>query len=528
MARRILLTEDLFYLGTDGLLYHLDNKNKRNSWKPISQLVIPESIKFEILVNAHDHITAGHFGTHKTYQKVKTRYWWKGMLKDVQHWCESCTDCAMRKTPKTNLKMPLLPIPVEGAFDRVAIDVLGPLPVTTQGNRYILVFSDYLTRWPEAFAIPNMESSTVARIFIDEIISRHGAPRTLLSDRGTNFLSSLIAEVCKLFDIHKLNTSSYHPQTDGLVERFNSTLLQSLSMYVDKDQKDWDLFIPSVLFGYRASPSAATQETPFFLLYGRECRLPIDVKLLPPSDLSTSVLEHRKRIVENIERSQNIARENIQKAQQKMKMHYDKRAKKRDFEIGQSVWVYTPKVKKGLSKKLMHLWHGPYRIAEKLSPVHFYLRTKDNRRVKFAVHANRIKPYVDPNDRPIQPPDQDDVTEPYLDPSDIPNDSFGHTITANEEHTVQTNSQSSKERENENTNQSANTSDNDDNVFNAEKILKERKRKGQTQFLIKWANYPKSQSTWEPEENILDERLITNFRQKSTSKAQLKKQQSKS
>ena len=159
------------------------------------------------------------------------------MFKDVQHWVKSCVECSMRKSPRNSKKAPLLPIPVEGAFDRVAVDVLGPFPPSSKGSRYIVVFSDYLTRWVEAFPVPSVEATVIARLLIDEIISRHGAPRVLLSDRGTNFLSKVVAEVCKIFQIHKVNTSSYHPQTDGLVERFNSTLCQSLSMYVAKNRK---------------------------------------------------------------------------------------------------------------------------------------------------------------------------------------------------------------------------------------------------------------------------------------------------
>ena len=209
LARKLLLSEDSFYVADDGLLYHIEHNIKRNCSEPVSQLVVPKTLRFEILSNAHDHITGGHLGTHKTYQKIRQRYWWRGMFKDTEHWCKSCVDCSMRKTPKTNLRAPLIPIPVEGAFDRVAVDVLGPLTKTDKGNRYILVFSDYLTRWPEAFAVPNVEAVTIARILVDEIISRHGAPRTLLSVRGTNFLSSLVQEVCKIFQIQKLNTSSY-------------------------------------------------------------------------------------------------------------------------------------------------------------------------------------------------------------------------------------------------------------------------------------------------------------------------------
>ena len=134
--------------------------------------------------------------------------------------------------------------------------------------------------------------------------------RTLLSDRGTNFLSQLVGEVCKLYSIKKLNTTAYHPQTDGLVECLNSTLCQTLSMFVSKNQKDWDVFIPAALFAFRTSPSESTGESPFYLLYGREPRLPMEVSLLPPGDPTSSIAEHRRRIVRNIELSQQVARDN--------------------------------------------------------------------------------------------------------------------------------------------------------------------------------------------------------------------------
>ena len=131
-------------------------------------------------------------------------------------------------------------------------------------------------------------------------------------------------------------------------------------------------------------------------------------------DLSSSVFEHRKRIVEKVELAQNIAKENIHRSQQKMKEYYDQKAKMPTFEVGQRVWVNTPKTKKGRSKKLLHNWYGPYRIVEQSSPVHFRLRTDTNKKVTFAVHANRMKPFVDPDLRPIDPPLIDDPNEPYL------------------------------------------------------------------------------------------------------------------
>ena len=252
------------------------------------------------------------------------------MYKDIQHWVRSCVDCQMRKTPRNRKRAPLLPFPVEGAFDRVAVDCLGPFPESYSGNRNVVVFSDYLTRWPEAFAVSTIDAVVIAKLLVNEIFCRHGSPKTLLSDRGRNFLSKLVKEVCKLLSTDKLNTSTYHPMTGGLVERFNSYILQSLSMFVSDNQKDWDEFLPSILFAYRTSPQATTGDSPFYLMYGREPRLPI-----------------------------------------------------------------------GLSKKLLHHWHGPYRIVKQLSPVNFKLRNSANRLVAAPVHVNRMKLYYDAKDRPM-------------------------------------------------------------------------------------------------------------------------------
>ena len=281
------------------------------------------------------------------------------MFRDIDRWCKSCVDCARKKSPRNRHRAPLLPIPVENAFDRVAVDCLGPFPRSNAGNRYVVVFTEYLTRWPEAFAVPTIDARTIANLLVEKILARHGAPRTLLSDRGTNFLSTLVRSVCDLINTKKVNTTAYHPQTDGIVERFNHTLCQSISMYISSDQKDWDNHLAAILFAYRVSPHDTTGESPFFLLYGREPQLLVDVSLLPPRNESSSITEHRARIVQTLEEAHAIARENIQRAQQKMKEIYDRSARDPKFMIGDKVWVYTPKTKKGLSRKLMHHWHGP-------------------------------------------------------------------------------------------------------------------------------------------------------------------------
>ena len=161
---------------------------------------------------------------------------------------------------------PLQPIPVGGPFHRVGVDIL-QLPTTYEGNKYAVV---YLTKWAEVFAVQDQTAQTVARLFVEEIVCRHGAPQELLSDRGPNFLSDLFLEVCKLLDVKKVNTSGYHPQCDCLVERFNGTLTDMIAKTTQTHGRDWDRHLPYLLYAYKSTMQSSTRESPFFLLYGRD------------------------------------------------------------------------------------------------------------------------------------------------------------------------------------------------------------------------------------------------------------------
>lgn len=132
------------------------------------------------------------------------------MFRDVELRCKSSVDCAVKQSPCDKHKAPLLPISVENAFDRLAVVCLDPFPLSNAGNRYVVVFTEHITRWPEAFAVPNTDASTIARLLVNHIVLTHGAPRTLLSDRGTNFLSSLVRSVCELLNTKKVNKTAYH------------------------------------------------------------------------------------------------------------------------------------------------------------------------------------------------------------------------------------------------------------------------------------------------------------------------------
>ena len=233
LARRVVM-ESGKYEVVQGVLYFVPDSSPGHLC-----IVVPESLRSKILEEAHSGCFAGHFAFKKVYDRLRKCYWWKGMRADIHRFCRSCLVCASRKGPGRPFRPPLTPIPVGGPFHRLGVDVL-QLPLTVNGNKYVVCFVDYMTKWVEAFATPDQCSETIAQLFVDHVVCRHGVPEELLSDRGANFLSDLIQSVCKILGVRKINTSAYHPQTDGLVERFNSTLIGMISKCCEIRQHDWD------------------------------------------------------------------------------------------------------------------------------------------------------------------------------------------------------------------------------------------------------------------------------------------------
>ncbi len=176
------------------------------------------------------------------------------MRADVYRYCRGCLVCASRRGPG---RPPLTPISVGGPFHLVGVDIL-QLPLTVNGNCYVVCFVDYLTKWVEAFLMADQRAETIARLLVENVVCRHGVPEELLSDRGANFLSELIQGVCDILDIKKINKSGYHPQTDGLVERINSTSINMISKCCEVRQQDWDEHLPHLLFAYRSSVQEST------------------------------------------------------------------------------------------------------------------------------------------------------------------------------------------------------------------------------------------------------------------------------
>ena len=292
-------------------------------------------------------------------------------------------------------------IPVAGPFDLVGVDVI-KFPCSSRGKRYAVVFIDYLTKWPEVFSTSDQTSLTIAELLVEHVISRHGVPSGLLSDRGTAFLSKLMLNVYRLMGIRKSNTIAYHPQTDGLVERFHRTLTDMLAKSVQQGGKNWDQCLPYVLFAYRSSLQSSTGESPFYLLYRRDPRLPSDSVLNAPKDRRIMSLDdYKTEITTRCADAWKLAQEQIKKSQASQKLHYDASASEPNTREGDRVYVYTPAKKSGAAYKFICPFVGPYRVVRQYNTgVNVHLVSKPFAKpIRVALNRVRMCPEEIP-DRP--------------------------------------------------------------------------------------------------------------------------------
>ncbi|MGH0116107.1 UNVERIFIED_CONTAM: hypothetical protein FKN15_023140 [Acipenser sinensis] len=306
----------------------------------------------------------------------------------------------------------------QGARERVAVDVLGPFPRSEMGNRFVLVALDYFTKWPEAYALADQEAETVAEALLEGFFSRFGISQELHSAQGRNFESRVFAEMCRRMGIQKTRTTPLHPQSDGLVERFNRTLAVQLAVTTASHQKDWDTQLPLVLLACRSAVQDSTACTPALLMLGRELRTPAEMIFGRPSDTPSVPPgpEYARRLQDRLEVAHHFAREQLQAAGVRQKRNYDLRARGRHFIAGELVWIFSPKRKRGRCPKLDSHWLGPCQVLERIGEG-VYRGQLPPRGRKVVLHRDRLAPYLGRN-----PAQTDTATpdSPLLPPADSP------------------------------------------------------------------------------------------------------------
>ena len=355
-----------------------------------TQIVIPESLKTIVLKEVHDH--SGHLGFKKTFDRVKSCFYWPGYEKDVECWVKQCERCQRRNPPQPNPPAPLGTIEATRPFERLSWDIMGPLPTSSTGNKYILVITDLFTKWVEAFPLRDTTANTLATIMLNEIVCRYGVPSSLHSDQGANLCSSVIQSLCQLLGVSTTRTSAYHPEGNGQVERFNRTLEAILAKTIEDDQHEWDSLLPKALFAYRTAVHDSTHFSPFHLTFGRSPQIPIDLMLgrIQPSK-RCSYPQFVDDAHKQLKTSYDIANHHLHAQHLRQKRIHDRNGLGEPFQVGDRVWLYTPVVSKGNTKKFTSFWKGPYTVVDKPGDVSYKIQLIGGTQT-FVVHRNRLKP----------------------------------------------------------------------------------------------------------------------------------------
>ncbi|XP_035664608.1 uncharacterized protein LOC118408091, partial [Branchiostoma floridae] len=362
---------------------------------PVFQVVVPAEHRITVLRLAHAIPFAGHLGIARTRERVLQHFYWPGIFRDVKRFCKGCPQCQKSATRRAGEKHTMVAPPIIGEpFRRIGIDIVGPLPRSHSGNRFILTIVDHATRYPEAIPLPSTEAERVANALV-AFFSRVGIPEELLTDQGANFMSTVITQLCEQLGIHKLRTSPYHPQTNGVCERFNGTLKAMLRKLVSDDAKDWDEYLPHICFAYRETPCSSTGFSPFELTFGRPVRGPLTVlqeTWLDEEEHEDSLADYITDLKTKLEWMKEWSLHTQETAQKKSKAWYDKTARDREFSVGDQVLVLLP----SSTSKLQRQWRGPYTIMQKMNSVDYKVDT--GRRIKRIriYHVNLLRPWEQP------------------------------------------------------------------------------------------------------------------------------------
>lgn len=439
----------------DKRLYLLDTGTVR--------LCIPQGpVRLQLLREHHDCLTAGHPGRDRTYLSISRYFYWPGMSKSVKNFVRSCDRCQRVKGGQTRAGLlQSLPVP-ERPWTDISMDFIMGLPLTCRGHSAILTFVDRLTKYvhliPTTIQVDAQES---ARLYVAHVFAGHGLSKTIVCDRDPRFTSAFFQEVFSRLGVELKMSTANHPQTDGMTERVNRVVEDTLRCFVNHRQNNWDELLPLCEFAINNSNQASTGQTPFFLNTGLDPITPSSLlnpasHVQSPSGSSTGLPWVESRLD-----ALHQAKDAVTAAQARQALYADRGRSEDSFEVGDEVLVFrdyllTPEARDRPSHKLRLKWYGPFKITQKVAPNAFRLALPSTVKAHPVFNVTALKRYV-PNSLPgrSQP-----IPPPVIDID-------GH------------------------------------NRYIVDKVLSHRSRGRQRQYLVKWKGY--ADATWEPEQFLQDE-----------------------
>ena len=391
-ARRILVTSGNFIL-VDGLLFHSrDSRGKRTKILEQYQLVLPQILIKTVVQLYHDSPMGGHGGIKDTIDRVKEHYYFPKLDRIITEYVRSCHECQVRKMTKAHTKAGIVAFPTPSAPHKVwEADLYGPLPLTPQGNTYILTLVDMFSKFVVAIPLANKDSLSVSDALF-QVVCTYGVFDTLITDQGTEFTSKITQQLCSLLHVSHQFTPSFVHHCLGACERTHATLAERLTPYVQTDKKNWQDVLPAIIFSMNSTVNASLGYSPHEIVYGQRPSFPLSSHLLAPdfSSLPQDMHAYVKQQATKLELIRKEVEKNSTRSKQKMVDRMN--CKTNPLNLKEGDYVYLLDETSGKAKKLKPKYTGPFVVHDIASPHMILLAHPDTKRVqKHPVHINRLK-----------------------------------------------------------------------------------------------------------------------------------------
>jgi hypothetical protein len=402
--RKLSKKADLYAVDVRGVLYRL-SRSTRDRPRDMSdelRLVVPEGLRSDMLHYAHEDFQGGHQGVTRTFEKLRSEFYWRSMYADVQRFVEECVDCASGKERPPNAGPSPGNIEPRRPFEAVSMDFVTHMPRSVRGNTFLLLFQDMFSGYVMCKPMDSTTAQDVAEAYEERVFRSFGASSMIRHDQDPRFMREVFTRFRELLGSRQRATLAYRPQANGQQERSVQTVMRSVKAYVaEADQTDWDDHAERLMFALNTSYDANRLDTPFYLVHGWDAQGTVSAMLGPrPSSVpERTAYEWRRKFQRDYSYALACAKDLQKKAKRARSAEQTRKWKelseriKSGFEVGDAVWLYIPKVQTGLSRKLAHLWHGPFRIEEMHDHFRVKLKVEDTGyRVNPWVHVSRLKP----------------------------------------------------------------------------------------------------------------------------------------
>ena len=383
-----------------------------------NRILVPDSLKFRIFQWGHESAMAGHFGQNATVSRLKRNFYYPGMYTDILNRVNVCHSC-LAKVTSARLKSGIhVPQCSSYPMQTLNVDLVGPLPTTKSGFKYIMSVQDGFSRFIQLFPLKSKETSEVVKTLLERVISVFGCPLTVHSDQGKEFTSNLMKELLKALQIKQTFTPPYNPNSNP-VERFHRTLAGMMRTILDREDKDWSKALPSITLAYNSKVNSSTGVTPSLAFTGREIKIPVDLVVGVPHQEVRSVHEHVRVMLDRYHRIfQHVTTTQAGVIRRNAKQYAGDEAQ---YAVGDPVWYLSARLVPDKPRKLTNSWTGPWEVVSKVTPVIYKIKgTSVNGQKAFQTdaHIGRLRPCHNPGRSNI-PEDID---------QHVPDDEFSESI----------------------------------------------------------------------------------------------------